>query len=193
MTVLVRLGSCRWRRGDGSRSPGPGGWSGRLGLDERAGALGVELGRRHRGLVLTACRRVSRFFLTARVRALGSPSWAAGRCRLARPGSPGCPASAAVIAWSAGSCWCTAPHPLMRQSRGVPLACSGICWWAPEGSLPDRRGDPWLTAGLRPVRFASRCCAALCGRDADDYSVAATVVIQSDCRQVSPNRGRRRG
>src|SRR5690242_18800107 len=55
---------------------------------------------------------------------------------------------------------------------------------APEGPLRDRRGDPWLTAGVRPVRFASRGCAALRGRYADDYGVAATVLIQT---RLSPS------
>jgi hypothetical protein len=126
----------------------------------------------------------SGFFLTARVSGLGSPSRAAVRCRLAGDGSPGRSAAAAVVAWCAGSWWCTAPHPL--------CASPGVCPWLVlvsadgrrRGHVRDRRGDPWLTAGLRPVRFASRCCAALCGVGAVDYSVAATVLIQT---RLSPS------
>ena len=118
---------------------------------------------------------------------MDNPSRAAGRCRLVRDGSPGRSAPATVIAWCAGSCWCTAPHPL--------CANPGVCPWlvlvsadsAGRGHFPDRRGDPWLTAGLRPMWFALRCCAALCGIDAVDYSVAATcphsTVTVAKCRQ----------
>ena len=159
VTVLVRRGSCRWRRGraagrrrgrGGSRSPGAGGWRSRLGLDEGvAGALGLERGHRHCGPCSPMSPGQSGFFLTARVSAPGSPSRAAGRCRPARDGSPGRSAPAAVIAWCAGSCWCTAPHPF-----AIPGYALGLFWHlliAPEGHFRDRRDDPWLEAGLRPV------------------------------------------
>ena len=103
------------------------GWSGRLGLGERAGAPGVELGRRHRGLVLTACRPGEPFLSDGPGQGLGQPVMGRGPV-------PAGPARIAGLSRVGRRdrvvCWKLLVHsasPLMRQSRGVPLACSGIC------------------------------------------------------------------
>ena len=149
-------------------------------------ALGLELGHRHCGAGSRVPPGQSGFFLMAWVSAVDRPSWAAGRCRPVRDGSPGRSTPATLVAWCAGSCWCTAPHPL--------CAIPGVCPWlvlvsadrCRSGHLPGCRG-PWLKAGLRPAELALRCCAALCGIDADNYDVAATYPFSNatvaKCRQ----------
>jgi hypothetical protein len=157
------------------------------GLDERVvGALGLVLGHYHRGPCSRMSPGHSGFFLAARVSALGSPSRAAGRCRLARDGSPGRSTLATLIAWCAGSCWCTAPHPLCANPGACPWLVLVSADGRRRGHLPDRGGDPWLTAGLRPVWFAlrgivrHRRCRLQCCRN--------RPVFKRDCRQVSPRR-----
>jgi hypothetical protein len=141
-------------------------------------------GHRHRGLLLPHAARAVRFLPDGPGERPGQPVAGcgpvpAGRGRIAGPFRGG--RRGRVV------CWKLVVHsasPLMRQSRVCPWLVLVSADGRRRGHVRDRRGDPWLTAGLRPVRFASRCCAALCGVGAVDYSVAATVLIQT---RLSPS------
>jgi hypothetical protein len=141
-------------------------------------------GHRHRGLLLPPAARAVRFLSEGPGQRPGQPVAGcgpvpAGPGRIAGPFRGG--RRGRVV------CWKLLVHsasPLMRQSRVCPWLVLVSADGRRRGHVRDRRGDPWLTAGLRPVRFASRCCAALCGVDAVGYSVAATVLIQT---RLSPS------